>query len=381
MSPFASLLFYIFMFGLSSALLYVAGRYLHGQRKKIIIAAGLIIPIAIAGLRYGVGIDYWSYDTKFGIVDQSSIASLIGEWGSLHWNYMEPSFFIISKITGLITDSSWLTFSVYALISILFFYLGLRRLDLKYGALAFFLFLALFFPQSFNAVRQFAALAILFYATIMLVKYDRKMSFLGWSILAFLFHYTAVVYISVCIIIYILNRNKNNKMSNILQMIVIPSSVLIAVTTVFLLAKNGILTEKAKIMVEGATKTSISVGAWLSTLLNNSIKLVATLPFYNRITKQHKDSQIYFLLFAIGTSMFFLMPISHILFFRISLYFTVFFIVILGYLLETVKKKKNRVAFIILLVIFAIASFTRANYLNDSMQIIPYETIFTKEAA
>lgn len=377
MSNFASLVFYIALFGLSAVLLYVAEEFFSGYRRRIVAAVGLAIPILIAGLRYAVGIDYWSYDVKFKTVAQSSIGDLIGTWGHLNWNYMEPSFFIISKLAGLVTDGSWLMFAVYASVSILFFYLGLKKLGLRYSAFVFFLILVLFFPQSFNAVRQFAALAILFYATVTLVQSGRLKTFIGWSILAFFFHYTSILYAIICIAVYLLKRKDRSTAGHLRQMVILPLMILATALAVFFLAKAGLLTEKVRIMADSVARSSITFEAWLSTLFNNGIKLLALLPFYDKITKRHAGAHIYFLLFAIGTSMFLLMPISHIFFFRISLYFTIFFVVLLGYLLESIDRREIRRYLMIFLAVFAVASFTRANYLNDSIQIVPYQTIIT----
>ena len=57
-----------------------------------------------------------------------------------------------------------LVFLSTAFLTIAFFYLGMKRYQLRYPGLVFFLYLLTIFPATMNAVRQGVAMSIMFYA-------------------------------------------------------------------------------------------------------------------------------------------------------------------------------------------------------------------------
>lgn len=382
MSDHLSLFFYLSVFSVSS--LFVA-LYCKYQEKKLLsrmmLVGSILPPILLSGLRYIVGVDYWSYDEKFHLVADANWSDLIGMWSKAYWNYMEPSFFLIAKITSLVTESSWLMFTVYATITVVGFYAGILKTKSRYVALMVFLFLMLLFPQSLNAVRQLAAMAVIFYATVCLLNGGKGRYFILLNTTAALLHYTAIIYLPLgCIYIRLRSKGILNNI-NIKHIIVSVLAIIGATIAGYFVTLHLSILDKFKVALMTMMESSITTGAWLSTLFNNLIKFGFVALFYNRIITRRTEARFYFLLFAIGTSLFLVFPISHVFFFRLSLYFTMFFIVLLPILMEVTSGRVLRCAVVIGIVSLGVFSFVRANYGQDPIHIIPYSSVFDRAEA
>lgn len=379
MNDLSSLILYLSVFALSSLLVALYFKY----REKRIIAsllllASMLLPILLSGLRYVVGVDYWSYDEKFHFVADAGWGDLISMWGQAYWNYIEPSFFLIAKLTSLITESSWLLFTTYAAITVIGFYAGIIKTKSRYMALMVFIFLLFFFPQSFNAVRQLAAMAVIFYATICLLNGGKGRHFIVLNIAAALLHYTAIIYLPLgCIYMWLRSKGtlKHVRIKHTMaSILIILGSIIIGYFATLYVPVLG----KFKVALATMMESSITMTAWISTLLNNLIKFGFVALFYNKIIALRPEARFYFFLFAIGTSLFLLFPISHVFFFRVSLYFTIFFVVLLPMLLEVIKSRRLRYLMATGIIVFGVASFIRSNYYYDSIHIMPYNSVFDK---
>ncbi len=200
MSGIQSLIFYLACFGLSAFLIYL-GNTSHrrtldinlGKKKlqvNLFVVSGLAIPILIASLRYGVGSDYYSYLRLYNNTSNGYLA--FNEANGAWW--VEPTFFIFSWISRLLTNSPYLVFTIYATITVTFFYIALKHSKIKFIASAFFMILLMFFFVSLNTVRQSASIAILFYALHQL--FDGKFwRYAGWVIAAAFMHFSAILFL------------------------------------------------------------------------------------------------------------------------------------------------------------------------------------------
>lgn len=183
MSSELSLLFYIATFLISATLVS------WGMRKKIRLLSwlGLLIPILISGFRYGVGTDYFNYVNIFNghiEMDLKTYTDING--------VAETGYFILEKVSYSLMGDARLVFLSTAFLTIAFFYLGMKRYQLRYPGLVFFLYLLTIFPATMNAVRQGVAMSIMFYAfTFVLDKKPLKYTLL--TLTAGLFHISALL--------------------------------------------------------------------------------------------------------------------------------------------------------------------------------------------
>ena len=177
MTEFQSLIFYLFSFALSAALVYFGTKH----KFKIFIIIGLAIPILLAGLRIDTGTDYANYIRHHVVLNEYGIKPPL-----------EPTFQIFSRLSYILSNGATLLLLIYAAITVIFFYLGLRAHKCKYIALTFFLFLVTIYPQSLNIMRQMAAVSVFFFATTFITKQKPK-KYLLFTIIASTLHYAAIV--------------------------------------------------------------------------------------------------------------------------------------------------------------------------------------------
>ena len=141
--------------------------------------------VLIAGLRgQSVGIDTSSYLEKFEYISK----------GLLQYAYgLETSFKLICQAVLKLVPSGFFLLALLAFIthSLVIFRLWELRKVSNFSTMVACYYMAFFF-MSMNAVRQFCAMAILFYATRFLVKH-RVIRFAAGVALASLFHQSAVI--------------------------------------------------------------------------------------------------------------------------------------------------------------------------------------------
>ena len=149
-------------------------------------AALSVILIVVAGLRHGVGTDYWAY-----------YRTNVTDWQTV-WNafirYKEPGIRLLSKITRDISDSGTGLIILSSLITVGVYCLMIYRHSTMYlVSMLIFLFLG-DWAGSFNGVRQYLAAAVLFAGHRFILK-RKLIPYLLVVFLASLFHRTALVMI------------------------------------------------------------------------------------------------------------------------------------------------------------------------------------------
>lgn len=163
--------------------LYVFVSILLLFKKRIFLILTGIALVFFSGLRYGVGIDYFSYETK-----------ILSEIDPL--NYIEP----LSRMLMLFSRSSdnvvyFFLFS--SLIYIFFIFCGYIRLNIfRSLTIYIFTFFTISYLTSFGFVRQFSATGILFFGLTYLYQ-NKRLWFIVFCLLAFLFHKMAILYLPI----------------------------------------------------------------------------------------------------------------------------------------------------------------------------------------
>lgn len=196
MSVVASILLYLGVFATSATLVQFGYR----RKSKSIQAIGLSFPIILAGLRYDVGLDYMSYFNAYAdIVNPQATNRYEGTPG------LEYTFQLIAHLSHLLFSSPVLLFFTYAAITVLAFYAALRMMRPKNVGYALFFFFTIFFLNSFNIMRQGAAISI---GALALTHYinDNKRRAVLYIIIAALFHISALLLVLYVLIERILEK-------------------------------------------------------------------------------------------------------------------------------------------------------------------------------
>lgn len=144
------------------------------ELEKIRRYSAYLIIMVITSARYNVG---WDYTTYYKMLKNPGGAS-----------YFEPivrCFYYISQYF----EAPWLLFTLFFVSSMIFIILGIegRSCD-KYESLI--IFMSLFYFESLNIMRQFLAIAILFYA-FKYIQRKKLLRYLIWILIASLVHTSA----------------------------------------------------------------------------------------------------------------------------------------------------------------------------------------------
>lgn len=155
--------------------------------KKICISIALLIMVIIAGIRYGVGTDYFIYTDMFYNSDKLRI---FGEYK------LELVFLIYCKISHLFFSKPTILFTMVAFTIYLTVFKSAIRNNKNYE-LTIFLFIAFsFYVNSFNVMRQWMAIPLLFLGMDYINEKNYKKG-IPILIFGFLCHYTSIIAIFI----------------------------------------------------------------------------------------------------------------------------------------------------------------------------------------
>ena len=155
------------------------------KNKRIYITFAALVLTLVAGLRAAtVGIDTPQYTKYFGLIAEGKLNLVYG---------LEDSFIFICGLLLKIWNNANFLYTVFALITNLLIF---RRLwDFKGQvslAWSVAVYCGMFYFMTFNIMRQFVAVAIIFYATKYIAQ-RKYIKFLLFVAIAFLFHKSAIL--------------------------------------------------------------------------------------------------------------------------------------------------------------------------------------------
>lgn len=154
------------------------------KEKVVRITAMLItlfIPAFLAGIRYGIGTDYFRYKLIF---------------DNIRYGYVtrhEIGYGLINYFVGLIGGNIQTVFFIVSFLTILFVYLTLYDLKDKISlGIGMLVFMLLYYQMSFNVVRQVLAMSVSMFSIRFIYK-RQLMKFLIFVLLATSFHLSSMV--------------------------------------------------------------------------------------------------------------------------------------------------------------------------------------------
>ena len=212
---------YIVSFVVSILLIYYSeAKRFYGVSSKVSVFIALMIPCLVAGLRdYTIGTDVQVYAEPTFLLANSahSFGSFISSgfqqsaWEFRYVRELGVSFAIVTYISAKIFHSFPVFLFIIQLITIVPIYKGLRAFDNRQPVwLGMAVYYLMFFNQSLNMMRQWIAMAILFYAFQFLCSKTNKKYFF-FVIIASSFHTSALLGISIYFIHQLVVR-KNDYM-------------------------------------------------------------------------------------------------------------------------------------------------------------------------
>lgn len=188
MGEFKSLVFYVLAMLCATMFfsMYKSKRKLY---RKAGAFAGIMIPTLVSGFRYDVGTDYDTYNYIFSVIRQLSVGDILAEKVNLH---MEKGFMFFVKLLSCIGNNKFI-FGMITLCTVsIFAYTILTQYRNRNLTVVYALFLFIHYFSSLNIIRQYLAMAIVFWG----MKYIFENKFLKYIIviaMASFIHITVIV--------------------------------------------------------------------------------------------------------------------------------------------------------------------------------------------
>lgn len=341
---------------LAFVLLFSVFHCLFGNKPpKQVYILSVITLIFIGGFRYFVGVDYEAYKIMYESENDASN----------YLYYIEPAWSILYTMIHSIKGTYVLWFLITNAITVTLMVYGMRNQSP-------FLFLSLIFyvssslyTESFNAVRQFLAMAIVF-AGIPLIFRKKELIFLLLIILAMCFHYSA----GIALLFFPLRKRYNFTLMIAILIFTaifgdrIMNNYLIPVTESFGAFFSTVINSKRDYSLDATA---------LDTMINSGVKKVmyntqALIMLY--FAKKWNDKRIFYL------NSFFLSVIIYNIFrgfmeyLRFSQYFLMSGLILYPMAVEKVKGNKEKW---VLLMFFVIAFFI---FLLKDSSVVNYQMRF-----
>lgn len=299
-------------------------------RYKLFVFLTALILILVAGLRYRVGTDYMNYALGYENIKRTVWASIKA--------FDEPGYKIVTILASKIYDD-------YA---VMFFTLSLFTIGINIKVIAkysddFFFAIMLYvligaWHGSFNAVRQYAAGAILFAGHRYI--FERKFwKFLLVVFVAFLFHRTAIVFLPI----YFLARDSINT----------KSIVLILISTVVMTYGMDYVFQIMSYF-KGTDQTAY---AYMTTAVNPFRILVAFAPvflvfFVPNDFRNNPENAFYFNMLIINAA-FMLVTSSSAYLARVGIYTDIYATIAFPKLIKAFNRKSQVILILLILVLYS----------------------------
>lgn len=169
------------------------------KKINIIDLLVLFLLISFASLRFGVGTDYYNYYNMYNRVNMQPFSLKNVFQGRT--NFREPAFYILNFLLKKVIGYEYAIFWLCAILTYVLIYMGMKK-GSKHTAYSLLCFILLgFYTSSFNGMRQWVAVAIVFYGITFLLNQSWH-KFIFVVLLASMFHYSALLMFPFILLAY-----------------------------------------------------------------------------------------------------------------------------------------------------------------------------------
>lgn len=335
-----------------------------------IIGCVFLLPIiAMHGLRYGIGADYYNYESIYNTIhDVSFVDYWIMHKESVGDYYVEPLYYFLNKIAPSYRLLLWF-------VGILIFVLIITALK-EYAdeisfPLALIVFLSTQFIFSLNGVRFAVALCFILHAYIALSE-NKFLRFVVFVVIASLFHTSMIL----CVAMFFLKEFKSAKLN------VIRNVLLILFVLIFPLFFKDLFGFISKIplfdryfstdvyLVSSETQVGIT---WLLHI----VPVILPLIVFCREELTRIDNTKVFLRIAVLEIPFRIMGLYNTWFTRYARCAQIIQVILIPLVLARITDKRKRVALTMYYVAWYIFYFGYYAIVNDQGDSLPYVWVFS----
>ena len=354
-----SLIFYTSIFLASAVLMRI------GQKRKnrLFLLISLLIPILASGLRYNVGTDFKNYENIYnGIVPNLDLK------GYMTYGPTELGIYFISNIGIALNLDSWFMFTAFSALTILPIYYGIKNFNLKYPSTAYLLYLLVIFPVSFNAVRQLAAMSMVFLSVSLLYKRKNIAAIIPF-IAAVLVHKSSLILLVFLPTILMFIYKTNFKFREIFSMFIVGTAILLGGSAIFSTFMQS------SIFSDYSQYSSTSNAAAGSMLM---LKFIIFSVFLTLIImgKFHKlaYSRLFIVMSFLEITML-VIGLSSVDISRFAMYFSVFSLLFIPSITEVFTRQAQR-PILLLVSLYGLIMFFIQYFVLKGSDIFPYQSIF-----
>lgn len=364
-----------------SVISLIAASKVQKKWKKITLYVLSVIPFfLVSAFRYDVGTDYlkrYWYDYNR-MVQGKNVSNL------------EIGFKIIIKICIILSKEPYILFVICSgiIIGLIMYTVITKSRNPILSVLIF--FLGGFFFDSLNIMRQYMAMSIVFFAYNFLLEDKKTILYILCVILAGTFHSSAFIMLVLALL-------PKKEYAN--WKLVLPVTVIILLLNERLLKILEIALQGTRFNVYFSEKLAKGEVSFLLIAENLLFYLAMNYMYFKNKKIGNIDKQDTLFL-NIQTLALLCIAIStcHMLFIRITLFFSIFQIISVPYYISKMpiqeierdinkiskgklklKKEKFQKYATIIIVLCFIFAFTRTNILTNTNRVLPYRTIFNKE--
>lgn len=322
---------YIYFLSLSVAQL------VYKQKFKVITFFSMLLLVFLAGIRVNTGIDYLAY------LDIWHAIAPLSKNSTFQMVAVEPGFVFLVSFIKLLTAKSLYFFLICAFLSIFPVYLGLKRMNIKYMFISFFIYLLVFYlTYPFNGMRQGIAMGIFIFSLPFI--FEKKLLYvILLSVIASLIHLTGLL----IIVAYLVTLYK----INIKQFFLVGFSLSIICLKLDLLGKLlfdvlGVSTVYITLFSESTSMFQITT----------RVLLLFVLYYFREMIKNPILDKL-FIMYLVGFFIYISLFQYNLLATRFNMFFRLLEIILVPILLEKTKNIETRLALLFIFLIPSTYSF------------------------
>lgn len=308
-----------------------------------------IILVVFAGLRYGIGSDYFLYATLYRSVIPSSLAD------SLSLVPQELGWVTLAFILRSFTDSPYAIFWIASVLTVVPTLLAFRRKSANATLSVFLFFFLGYYAVTFNAVRQSIAVAFLLLAET--YRGESRFKWLLFSAIAVLFHSSALIAIAVQLLVSLWKPTARS----VVIMLVVGASLS------FLLLRSGLAARLASALNPRYETYLDDAGAGLGTWLVLGARVLI---IFLALASPRTDETAKYLAYVCVSAVVLLLGTTNVVFARFEPYFGIYVVLLLP---SQLSQLKHRTAIISLLIISSLIYF--GFHISSFNAVVPYVLI------
>ncbi len=308
-----------------------------------------VVLVTFAGIRYGIGSDYFLYSSLYRAIIPSSLSD------SLAVVPQELAWVTLAFVLRNLTDSPYAILWIASILTIVPILLAIRRRSSD-PTLGMFLFFFLgYYAVTFNAVRQSISVAFLLLADT--YRTENRLKWFIYSFIAVLFHSSALIAIFVQLLVSFWKP----AWRSVAIMLIVGASVS------FLILRSGLAVQLASALNPRYETYLDDAGAGLGTWL---VFATRVLIIFLALTSPRTEETSRHLAFVCVSAVVLLLGTTNVVFARFEPYFGIFVVLMVPNQLST---SKHRGFVIPLLILGSLVYF--GFHISSFNAVVPYTVI------